>query len=362
MTELAEKIFERIRAHGPIDFAQYMDAALYDEDYGFFMRPGRGPGADEASDFITSPEISPMFGAMLARYAGGLWESMGRPASFDVVEAGGGRGSLAEAFVDAAALEPWFDSLRYRIIDPIHRGESRQVTKASSRIELEGCQLEGPVAGLIFANELLDNIPERLWRFDGDEWRELKVGLNGEDLCMVDGERASPDLVEAENLCIDLSAPRAGEVRVGSAGALEWVKAAAEALVAGELLLIDYGDAPSASPFGGIRTFCGHTRGADPLEAPGEQDITLPINWMAISRAAESAGLVADHPTTQAEWLGGLGLAEEIASIREFERLATNSKESFDALGFRDRRMRAISLIDPAGLGAFTVFRARKGC
>lgn len=339
-----------------------MDVALYDKDFGFFMRPGRGPGSDEASDFITSPEMSPMFGSMLAKHAGELWETLGRPARFEVVEAGGGRGSLAETFLDAAASEPWYGALQYRLIDPIHQASPNLVKELSPRIQLESGGLEGPVNGLIFANELLDNIPERLWRFNGDEWRELLVGLNGDALCMVDGEAGGAEVVESEGLSIGRGAPGAGEIRVGAAGAMQWVGRAADALLAGELLLIDYGDPPRGSPMGGIRTFAGHTRGDDPLESPGARDITLPVNWLAIAQTAQSRGLVVDRLITQAEWLNELGLLAEIDSMRSSERLAANSGESMHALGFRDQRMRAISLIDPEGLGAFTVCRARRAC
>lgn len=362
MTGLANKITERIRAHGPVSFADYMAAALYDETCGFFMQPGRGPGSGGASDFVTSPEISPMFGALLVRHAGELWEAMGRPVRFEVVEAGGGRGSLAEAFLDAAASEPWYEALQYRLIDPIHHAGPSQAKELPARIQLESGGLEGPVNGLILANELLDNIPERLWHFTGDEWRELLVGLNGDDLCMVDGEPAGAEVVDSEGLSLDGGAPGAGEIRVGAAGAIQWVREAASALIAGELILIDYGNAPKGSSFGGIRTFAGHSRGEDPLESPGERDITLPVNWNAITQAARSAGLQVDRLITQAEWLDGLGLSAEIDKIRASEHLAANSGKSMDALGFRDKRMRAISLMDPAGLGGFTILRARRAC
>lgn len=362
MTGLAKKITERIHAHGPISFADYMAIALYDEVSGFFMQPHRGPGSGEVSDFVTSPEMSPMFGAMLARHAGQLWEAMGRPVRFDVVEAGGGRGSLAEAFVDAAASEPWSDALRYRLVDRIHQAGPGLPGELSTRIEVGSGGLEGPINGLIFANELLDNIPERLWHFDGDVWRELLVGLNGDDMCMVDGLPADVEVVESEGLSLVGGAPGAGEIRVGAAGAIQWVKEAGAALATGELLLIDYGDPPLRSPLGGVRTFAGHTRGADPLESPGEQDITLPVNWPAIAEAARACGLSVDALISQAEWLEGLGLMSEIDTIRNSERVTASSAATVDALRFRDQRMRAISLVDPEGLGAFTVFRARRNC
>lgn len=339
-----------------------MLVALYDEEGGFFMQSPRGPGSGEMSDFVTSPEMSPMFGAMIARHAGELWEALGRPAKFDVVEAGGGRGSLAKAFLDGAAYEVWSDSLQYRLVDPSYQVDPGRARGILTRIEVDSGEIEGPVNGLILANELLDNIPERLWCFNGNVWRELLVGLDGENLCMVDGPPASEEVVEAEGLSLCTRAPVTGEIRVGAAGAIQWVKDAAAALEIGELIVIDYSDPPNDAPMGGVRTFAGHTCGADPLESPGERDITLPVNWPAVADAASSCGLHVDALISQAEWLDGLGLISEIDAMRSSEFAAAGSAAISDALRFRDQRMRAISLVDPAGLGAFTVFRARRDC
>src|SRR5215468_5551394 len=93
MADLPERIAERIRREGPVPFDRYVDAALYDEDGGFFALGG---GAGRAGrDFVTSPEVGALFGALVARFLDRAWLELGRPDPFVVVDAGAGRGRLA---------------------------------------------------------------------------------------------------------------------------------------------------------------------------------------------------------------------------------------------------------------------------
>src|SRR4029453_4255387 len=109
MADLAERIAERIRHEGPIPFDRFVEAALYDEAGGFFARGGgggrggpgfsaRGGGAGRAGrDFVTSPEVGVLFGALVARYLDRAWTELARPDPFVVVDAGAGRGRLGGA-------------------------------------------------------------------------------------------------------------------------------------------------------------------------------------------------------------------------------------------------------------------------
>jgi SAM-dependent MidA family methyltransferase len=94
VTSLADRLAARIAAHGPIRFDEFHAAALYDPDGGFYATGGQ---AGRRGDFLTSPEVGPLFGAVVARALDGWWESLGRPAGFTVVDAGAGPGTLARA-------------------------------------------------------------------------------------------------------------------------------------------------------------------------------------------------------------------------------------------------------------------------
>src|SRR5205809_5983180 len=110
---LAERIADRIRREGPIPFDRFVDAALYDEPGGFFARGG---GAGRAGrDFVTSPEVGVLFGALIARSLDGAWSELSRPDPFLVVDAGAGRGRLAS---DVLRAEPeCARALRYVLVE-----------------------------------------------------------------------------------------------------------------------------------------------------------------------------------------------------------------------------------------------------
>lgn len=303
--------------------------ALYDPYGGFFSRPGRGAGTDPGSDFVTSPEMSPLFGELLVDHVDAMWRAMGSPNSLDVIEVGSGRGSLAESFLTSARHRVWCEALNFQMI------------------EYADPELPSRVQGVIVANELLDNIPGDLEIATGEGWCELLVSVRGDDLAFLVG---GP--VEAKDAIVE-----PGTVRVSAPGVTRWVEEAAEALVAGELILIDYPPAPDL-PLGGVRTFSAHRRGDDPFDSPGEWDITLPVDWNAVSAAARSAGLEVMPLTSQAEWLGKLGIEKRLAAIREAELAALQKRDTMEVLRLKDLRIRASSLVDPEGLGAFAVFRA----
>jgi SAM-dependent MidA family methyltransferase len=88
---LADRLRARIRAHGPIPFRDFMEAALYDPAEGFFQRHSVG----ERADFVTAPHVSPAFGVLVARQIEELWQLLDRPEPFTVVEIGAGDGTLA---------------------------------------------------------------------------------------------------------------------------------------------------------------------------------------------------------------------------------------------------------------------------
>ena len=140
---------------------------------------------------------------------------------------------------------------------------------------------------------------------------------------------------------------------------VEWVAAAAGLLHRGALLLLDYTadwDELIARDGGWLRTYAGHARGADPLTAPGTQDVTVDVPVAMVYRAAARAGLEVALDATQAEWLAGLGIDALVAEGRARWEAGASAPD-LDALAGRSRVTEAAALTDPAGLGGHRVLR-----
>ena len=182
-TPLAARIAGRIRRAGPIRFAAFMEAALYDPELGYY-RSGR-PTVGREGDFLTSPEVHPIFGYALGRLAAALWEALERPACFTVRDVGPGSGALLES------LFAWADSgrggagfaaaLRGELVEPAAAAAERQRRRLGPwRARLrwqERPEASEPVRGLVIGNELLDAQPVQRLRWSGSAWEELYVDV-----------------------------------------------------------------------------------------------------------------------------------------------------------------------------------------
>ncbi|HTO00012.1 MAG TPA: SAM-dependent methyltransferase, partial [Microthrixaceae bacterium] len=338
MAELLFEIADRIRATGPMRFDHYVEAALYDTDHGFFAR---GSGAGRAGgDFLTSPEVGPLFGALFARQLDRLWEEAGRPEQFNVVEVAAGRGALAIAVrvaspACAAALAYHMversESLRHRQAEHlvISGPDSGTDPRFYSYADIEDLPdgLDGKV-DVVFANELLDNIPFRVLERAASGWSELHVDVQAHGV-EADGAAASrvaespPRLIEvllplssedsktgawAESMVPDASIGQRIPVQSGAA---EWL-AKSLGLVrvpGGAVITIDYcrptNELAQINWTEWVRTYREHGRGSSPLDDPGSQDITCDV--------APDQLPVRTPPgfdVSQAEWLAGLGIEE----------------------------------------------------
>ncbi len=165
-------LVERIRAGGPIPFAAFMEAALYDPAGGFYAAGGRAGG--RSGQFLTSPEVGPLFGAVLARALDAWWEDAGRPSPFVVVDAGAGPGTLARAVLAARPAVAVDGALRYVAVE---RAAAQRAAHAGLAVASAETLPDEPFAGVVVANELLDNLPFRLAVHDGG-WREAFVDVD----------------------------------------------------------------------------------------------------------------------------------------------------------------------------------------
>jgi NADH dehydrogenase [ubiquinone] 1 alpha subcomplex assembly factor 7 len=377
---------ERIRRQGPLPFDEWMDAALYDPDGGFFAQAG-GAGRS-GGDFLTSAEVGSLFGALVARAVDGWWDQLDQPDPFLVVDAGAGRGQLAR---DVLRAEPrCAGALRYVLVERSTRLRAAQ----AEQLPLEPAELvlgpavppepdeepvavpgsgpmvtaledlpAGPVVGVIVANELADNLPFRIVERTPDGWNEIRVAEADASSSAVGPAFSEIVLPAGEGLTVLADRLVEGsEIPIGvrlpiPAALSEWLRSAGAMLRRGVIAIIDY-SAPVAElaargQGGWLRTYRGQRRGVSPLDTPGCQDITADVPVEALRRAAAAAGLSVLTETTQAEWLRSLGVDELV----EEARAAWHGRTGTDlaTLAARSRVHEAEALLDPAGLGAHRV-------
>jgi NADH dehydrogenase [ubiquinone] 1 alpha subcomplex assembly factor 7 len=213
-----------------------------------------------------------------------------------------------------------------------------------------------PLTGVVLANELLDNLPFRVVELAADGWMEVRVAVAGDEF-------VEARIAAADELAVEAELVAAGAARVGvrlpiPTGIPEWLQACAGVLRHGVLVVIDYAasgaELVERGERGWLRTYRDHDRGAAPLEAPGEQDITIDVPVEYLVHAAGRAGFHLVAETTQAAWLTGLGLETLVAEAREQwdARAHVGDRE---AVRHRSRVTEGAALVDPSGLGGHRV-------
>lgn len=375
MVTAHEEIVERIGREGPIGFDTFVELALYGEG-GFFTR-ARGAGR-AGRDFVTSPEVGQLFGALVARALDGWWREAGAPDPFLLIEAGAGRGRLA---ADVLAAEPECASaLRYVLVErsPGLRAAQRDLLTVEPFEDALGPMVlddeEAPVAvtgmgpivtaldelpavaldGVVVANELLDNLPFRVVERRDGVWWEIRVAVDG-DALVESAVPAAAELVTDADLVV-ADAPEGARVPVPT-GLAQWLRECAGALRRGRLMVVDYmatGAELVERQLGWLRTYRDHGRGALPLVAAGEQDITIDVPLEYLVHAATRAGFRLELDVTQAEWLAGLGIDDVVADARR-EWDARAHVGDLEAIRHRSRVTEGAALVDPVGLGAHRV-------
>ncbi len=329
-------------AGGAIPFSEFQRLALYGSD-GFYSREKGGRAGRRRGDFITSPEVGPLFGAVLARYLDHTWQALGEPSPFVVVDAGAGPGTLARTI--RAAEPACAAAMAYIAVEISPAQRASHPTGVESRADLP----EGPFDGVIIANELLDNVPFRLCVFDG-AWREAFVVANA-DGSFGEVLSAALDPVPAQFPM----APNHGARAPLQDGAAGWLNDARSRLRRGRVLVIDYASATTAAMSGRpwrdwLRTYHDHERGGHYLAEPGRQDITVEL---ALDQFSEP-----DTVRSQAQFLQRWGIDDLVAEGATYwadHAAAPN----LAAIAMRSRGVEVKALLDPSGLGAFSVLEWR---
>ena len=307
MTPLAEALCARIAAEGLLTWGQFMEAALYHPTWGYYTR-GVNFLETPPRDFITAPELTPVFGAVVARWVRQQWERLGRPAQWQLVEAGPGRGTLLrdvwQALPEACQARA---NVRLMERSAALRGIQGATLGETGHAHCEDFGALADLPTLVLANELLDAMPVEQYAWDGLGWQQRLVGAKEGKLGMRWRDCRAPALPTGWQ-------PAEGAVLEVSAAMEAWVNELRGFLarVGGAALLLDYGYA-QLPPKGGDTLQAMRAHGfVDLLTDPGDVDLTAHVPF---DRVQAWLGLEACTLTDLAPWLMALGVVE--VALRE---------------------------------------------
>jgi SAM-dependent MidA family methyltransferase len=355
---LVDRIRSEIESDGPMSFARFMELALTDPEHGYYATSADRPS--RSGDFLTAPELHPIFGWTLARMLEEAWRLMDRPSPFLLREDGAGTGTLAVAILDGLARDgsDLRDAIRYR---------PRDVNPARERMALERVASAGhgsatdrvdlPLAGVSVANEFLDALPVHRVEVRGSQLVELLVGLDGDAFADVPGEPTTPALAaRLAGESIELAEGQRAEIALGIDA---WADGVAAELARGLVLVIDYG-APAAElydpvrrPWGTLRAYVRQRVHDDPYRHIGRQDLTAHVDLSAVERALGGHDFERLGRTTQARFLVGAGLEGLLERVR--------SDPATDAPAWLALRSSVARLLDPRATGGFAVLGMGRG-
>lgn len=382
---LCEAIAQRI-AQSPnqrISFAEFMELALYHPEQGYYATNHANIGA--GGDFFTSPHLGRDFGELLAEQFVDMWQQMGCPDPFTLVEMGAGQGLLVQDIVRYLHRHQFemFEALHYIIIErsPALRAEQQQrfakLTQSWGRLSWQAWDEipSGSIVGCCFSNELVDAFPVHQVCKHSGELQEIYVTVNSTDqeakpttenyqFIEQVGDLSTPQLREYFDwVGVDLFTdyyPDGYRTEVNLA-ALDWLATVADRLQRGYVLTIDYGYRADRyySPVrsqGTLQCYYQHAHHSDPYAYVGRQDITAHADFTALERKGEDCGLTTIGFTQQGLFLLALGLGDRIAQLSD---ATVNEEQSLNDI--LRRRDALHSLANPLGLGNFGVLVQAKG-
>jgi SAM-dependent MidA family methyltransferase len=295
-------------------FEEYMKHSLYGTN-GFYAKGGSA--GRRAGDFLTSPEVGPLFGEIVAGLMDEVWKDLDQPNQFDFVECGAGPGTLARSIL--AAKPKCSGSLNYVAVEI---SDSQRKLHPAGVVSVRDMP-DGPINGIIFANELLDNIPSENFDFLP--------------------ERAQ----HGSRVPVQEQAGR-------------WVQTAVSKLNSGKIILIDYcseltTDICNTPWRNWLRTYKGHERGSHYLNEPGSQDITTQVLLDQLHLAVPSIQV-----ESQATWLSKYGIEILVKEGKEYWE-AHRSNPDLLSMKMLSRVSEAALLLDENGLGGFSVVTIKAG-
>jgi NADH dehydrogenase [ubiquinone] 1 alpha subcomplex assembly factor 7 len=310
---LQSEIRKLIKSSGPMPVWRYMELCLMHPEHGYYV--SRDPLGREG-DFITSPEVSQMFGELLGLWAASVWKAIGSPPLLRLVELGPGHGTMmADALRALRVLPPLYQSLSIHLVEvnPVLRDKQKATLSGSRNAswhEVIDDVPDGPA--VIFANEYFDVLPIHQMVKRENGWHERTVELDS-DGKLVFGAAPGPT-PRFEVLLPPL-------IRAAPLGAIfEWRPDTEIMKIANRVR--DQGGAALIIDYGHLRSDAGDTfqaiarhSFADPLKNPGQTDLTAHVDFQSMVRAAEDLGTRVHGPVTQGEFLRRLGIETRATTL-----------------------------------------------
>ena len=340
---MLEKILaKKILSSGPIDFSEFMDFALYQNELGYYSKNHIG----EKGDFITSPYVHPVFSSLIGKQIIQIWELMEKPYPFYIYEFGGAPGTLAKNLINyCSKVNPAFlEQMKYIIIDPSPVNE-KNVLHINSVKELK----EISKVGCIISNELIDSLPTRRFQKTTNSFQEIFIDLIEEKfqfkLLEITDEKLLKSLLDNYK-----NIPPESKIEFNenlSKLANDFYKI----LDQGFVITIDYGfNSPNIQNnkilYNSFRCYYNHNSDQNPLTGIGKKDMTYDIDFNLWNKHLTSIGFNYYRSNDQSDFLINLGFKNFLDQIRESD-LPENQKNL--------NRKAMLDLIKPNGLGRFTV-------
>lgn len=347
------EVRRRIQKRGMINFAEFIEVALYWPDGGYYSGD-KSIGAQ--GDYYTSPIAHPAFGALIAVQLFQMWNAMGKPTPFTVLELGAGNGLLCQDIITYTKEMPrqFTNAIRYICLDRRTPKPMEAGLPSTSRVLADGLPFKG-LEGCILSNEYLDAFPVHQVVMTQEGLKENYVGLERGNLVEITGPLSEPRLAERfKELGISLIQGQTVEVNLSLDA---WSQAVSEALERGFVLTIDYGHIAhdlydfDIRPNGTLVTYQRHIQTDSPLTKIGSQDITAQVDFTSVSKFGEKAGLNTLGLVTQREFLSNLSLAT-------LQQRLTNQNLTQGQM--QANRRGILDLVRPGGLGDFKILSQKK--
>ncbi len=331
MTDVARHLKDLIRADGPISVAEFMRIVLTSRDDSYYRR---ADPLGASGDFITAPEISQIFGELIGLWCVDVWQKLGAPSTFTLVELGPGRGTLMKDALRAARVAPPFLSAvslaLVEVSEALRRLQQDALREATAPVHwldrFEDLDVRGPL--IVVANEFFDALPIRQWIRGGIGWSERCVGLAGDALVFgasgaVDA-RFIPDAVRGAPVGSIVETSPARTAIAGMIGE-------AIARQGGAALAIDYGfEGPAAGDT--LQAVRAHAF-VDVLAEPGHADVTSHVDFAALAHAFAEGGAAVSPLALQGAFLNRLGARERVQALKR--SASVEQAEQIDAAAAR---------------------------
>jgi SAM-dependent MidA family methyltransferase len=370
---LKQKIIERIKTNGKgkIPFSHFMQMVLYEPEQGYYTNRTNLIGA--RGDFYTAPHLTPVFGQLIAKQFAEMWERLGKPTEFTLMEMGAGQGLLASDVLSWLYTErqDLWASLRYVISEisiPLTEAQSRRINAVPNGHELikkvSWRKLDDidnyTLTGCIFSNEFFDALPFDLVTFEQGKVREIYVSVDENDNFIEEiaeplGNGAEYFFLKGNKL--DLSKYPEGYRTEINHSAIDMLNKLRLKLERGYILTLDYGYLTESRYHprrtqGTLQCFFNHQMHDNPYINIGKQDITAHVDFSELIRLGEGWGLTTLGFTNQATFLAGLGIGDILREVSERDYTGKSGKSPKEVLTEHNALH---TLINPTKMGNFGV-------